>query len=48
MARAYRLGVARRIANGIIRALLRMGWVRRARICWSRAAGRRAAFIAPR
>jgi deazaflavin-dependent oxidoreductase (nitroreductase family) len=26
MARAYRLGVARRIVNGIIRRLLRMGW----------------------
>jgi deazaflavin-dependent oxidoreductase (nitroreductase family) len=26
MARAYRLGVARRIVNGIIRPLLRMGW----------------------
>ena len=26
MARAYRLGVARRIVNGIIRTLLRMGW----------------------
>ena len=26
MARAYRLGVARRIINGIIRTLLRMGW----------------------
>ena len=26
MARAYRLGVARRIVNGTIRTLLRMGW----------------------
>src|SRR6185369_15356438 len=26
MARAYRLGVARRIVNRIIRTLLRMGW----------------------
>jgi deazaflavin-dependent oxidoreductase (nitroreductase family) len=26
MARAYRLGVTRRIVNGIIRTLLRMGW----------------------
>ena len=26
MARAYRLGVARRIVNGLICALLRMGW----------------------
>jgi len=26
MARAYRLGLARRIVNAIIRALLRMGW----------------------
>ena len=26
MARAYRLGVTRRIVNGIIRMLLRMGW----------------------
>ena len=26
MARAYRLGVARRIVNGLIRTLLRMGW----------------------
>lgn len=26
MASAYRLGVARRIVNGIIRTLLRMGW----------------------
>ena len=26
MARSYRLGVARRIVNGIIRTLLRMGW----------------------
>ena len=26
MARAYRLGVARRIVNAIIRTLLRMGW----------------------